>query len=102
MPPKALPVSVSLTTGQWRKAYFRRRACFVAIGHKPNTELFEGVLDINEAGYLKTECGTMKTNYPGCLRAAMHRIPSYRQAVTAAGTGCMAAIVAERFFAETE
>ncbi len=73
---------------------------FIAIGHKPNTELFKGVLDMDEVGYLKTEGRTMKTNIPGVFACGDAQDSYYRQAVTASGTGCMAAIDAERFLAE--
>jgi thioredoxin reductase (NADPH) len=73
---------------------------FIAIGHKPNTELFAGVLDMNEVGYLQTEGRTMKTNVPGVFACGDAQDSFYRQAITAAGTGCMAAIDAERFLVE--
>lgn len=73
---------------------------FIAIGHKPNTELFKGVLDMDDVGYLITEGKTMKTNVPGVFACGDAQDAYYRQAITAAGTGCMAAIDAERFLAE--
>ncbi len=73
---------------------------FIAIGHKPNTELFADVLDMDDVGYLKTEGRTMKTNVAGVFACGDAQDSYYRQAVTAAGTGCMAAIDAERFLAE--
>ncbi len=75
---------------------------FIAIGHKPNTELFEGVLDMDDVGYIKTEGTSMKTNIEGVFASGDAQDSYYRQAVTAAGTGCMAAIDAERFLAEQE
>lgn len=73
---------------------------FIAIGHKPNTELFAGVLDMDDVGYLKTEGRTMRTNVEGVFACGDAQDSYYRQAITAAGTGCMAAIDAERFLAE--
>ena len=80
---------------------FPTKGVFIAIGHKPNTDLFKGVLDMDEVGYLKTEGRTMKTNIPGVFACGDAQDSYYRQAVTAAGTGCMAAIDAERYLAES-
>ena len=76
---------------------FSLQGLFLAIGHKPNTDLFKGVLDMDATGYLKAKPGSTYTNIPGVFVAGDAQDPTYRQAITAAGTGCMAAIDAERW-----
>jgi thioredoxin reductase (NADPH) len=90
----------NLKTGQ----LFRVAAdgIFIAIGHTPNTALFQGKLTLDERGYIVTAPKTTKTNIPGVFAAGDVQDPAYRQAITAAGTGCMAAIDAEKFLEEAE
>ncbi|MEX0812922.1 MAG: thioredoxin-disulfide reductase [Chitinophagales bacterium] len=82
------------------KKEFKIQGFFVAIGHKPNSDIFKDYIDVDEQGYVRVEQGTTRTNVKGVFASGDLMDKIYRQAVTAAGTGCMAALDAERYVAE--
>ncbi|HSP81518.1 MAG TPA: thioredoxin-disulfide reductase [Myxococcaceae bacterium] len=88
----------NLKTGETKQV--EATGLFVAIGHTPNTKLFEGVLETHQSGYLQTQPGSTRTSIPGVFACGDVQDSYYRQAITAAGTGCMAAIDAERWLIE--
>lgn len=88
----------NVKTGE--RSQIKANGLFVAIGHRPNSDLFKGVLEMNPNGYINTTPGTTRTSLPGVFACGDVQDHYYRQAVTAAGTGCMAAMDAERWMTE--
>ncbi|RQW45419.1 thioredoxin-disulfide reductase [Novosphingobium sp. LASN5T] len=101
-PGKGLTGVAVIDTETGEQSVVETDGAFVAIGHAPATELFKGKLELDESGYIFVQPGTPKTAIPGVFAAGDVMDHTYRQAVTAAGTGCMAALDAERFVAELD
>ncbi|ODU71502.1 MAG: thioredoxin-disulfide reductase [Novosphingobium sp. SCN 66-18] len=101
-PGKGLTGVAVIDTETGEQSVVETDGAFVAIGHAPATELFKGKLELDESGYIVVQPGTPKTAIPGVFAAGDVMDHTYRQAVTAAGTGCMAALDAERFVAELD
>ena len=85
-----------------QKSTFKCEGIFYGIGHNPNTELFEGIIDLNDNGYIITKPDSTLTNIPGVFACGDVQDDHYRQAITAAGSGCMAAIDAEKYLEDIE